>query len=107
MIHENNLKHVRAAFLTAAMCAVSSMASGVALPDPIVWYDMESVVNGKIPDKSGNNRDLTLESGATITNGCGGAAGNALFFAGSAASCASFSAARPAIIAFARSQETW
>ena len=91
MIHENKLKRVRVAFLTVALCAVSSMASGVALPDPIVWYDMESVVNGKIPDKSGNGRDLSLESGATLTNGCGGAAGNALFFAGSAASSAFFS----------------
>ena len=90
MIHKTKPRHVRAAFMTVAACVVSFVASGVDLPEPIVWYDMESLVDGKVADKSGNGRDLTLGAGATLTNSCGGATGNALFFDGTRSAYSSF-----------------
>lgn len=68
MIHKTKPRHVRAAFMTVAACVVSFVASGVDLPAPIVWYDMELLVDGKIPDKSGNGHDLTLGAGCSIVD---------------------------------------
>ena len=84
------LARVRTGLLAVAVTAASLAALGDALPDPVIWWDMEAVSNGKIVDKSGNGRDLTLGSAATLTNGCGGATGTALFFDGSTAASASF-----------------
>ena len=76
--------------LVAATCGLASFCSATAIPDPVIWYDMESVVNGKVPDKSGNGRDMTLGPGATLTNGCGGATGTALFFDGTTSAYSTF-----------------
>ena len=76
--------------LVAATCGFVSLCSATAIPDPVIWYDMEAVVNGKVPDKSGNGRDMTLGSGATLTNGCGGATGTALFFDGTRSAYSTF-----------------
>lgn len=87
-----NVRRTRLAGLIAVFGPVFSVsvASGASLPDPLIWWDMESVANGRISDRSGNGYHLTLESGATLTNGCGGASGSALFFNGGRASAASF-----------------
>ena len=80
----------------AILAAVSSFGVfATDIPDPVIWWDMESVADGKVADKSGNGHDLTLGAGATLTNGCGGAAGRALFFDGTKSSWASF--ASPAL----------
>lgn len=84
------LARVRTGLLAVAVTAASLAALGDALPAPVIWWDMEAVSNGKIVDKSGNGRDLTLGAAATLTNGCGGATGTALFFDGSTAASASF-----------------
>ena len=87
-----NVHQARLAGLIAVFGSVFSVsvASGASLPDPLIWWDMESVANGKISDRSGNGYHLTLEPGAVLTNRCGGATGNALFFNGGKTYCASF-----------------
>ena len=87
-----NVHQARLAGLIAVFGSVFSVsvASGASLPDPLIWWDMESVANGKISDRSGNGYHLTLEPGAVLTNRCGGATGNDLFFNGGKTSCASF-----------------
>ena len=77
----------------AALVSVSAgfSAWAVDLPDPVIWWDMEAVSNGKVADKSGNGRDLTLGAGVSLTNGCGGATGHALFFEGQTTTWAQFS----------------
>ena len=54
--------------LVAATCGFASLCSATAIPDPVIWYDMESVVDGKVPDKSGNRRDLTIGSGCSLVD---------------------------------------
>ena len=77
----------------AAVIALGASALCVAanLPDPIIWWDMEAVSNGKIADRSGNGRDLTLSTGASLTNGFGGANTSALFIDGTKNGYATFS----------------
>ena len=48
--------------------ALAGHCAFAAMPAPVVWYDMESVSNGKVPDKSGNGRDLTLGSGCSLVD---------------------------------------
>ena len=76
----------------AALVSVSAgfSAWAVDLPDPVIWWDMEAVSNGKIVDKSGNGHDLTLDAEASLTNGCGGAESSALFLNGKRGSRATF-----------------
>ncbi len=82
--------------VVAILATVSSFCVFASdIPAPVIWWDMETVSNGKIADKSGNGHDLTLGAGATLTNGCGGATGSALFFDGTKSSWASF--ASPAL----------
>ena len=66
-------------------------AFAVDIPAPVVWYDMESISNGTIADMSGNGHTLTLGAGVSLTNGCGGATGHALFFEGQTTTWAQFS----------------
>ena len=54
--------------LVAATCGFASLCSAAAIPDPVIWYDMESVVNGKVPDKSGNGCDLTIGDGCSLVD---------------------------------------
>lgn len=54
--------------LVAATCGFASLCSATAIPDPVIWYDMESVVNGKVPDKSGNGCDLTIGAGCSLVD---------------------------------------
>ena len=75
--------------LVAATCGLASFCSATAIPDPVIWYDMESVVNGKVPDKSGNGRDLMVGAGVSVVDsdlGC-----RAISFDGTSAAYASFS----------------
>ena len=76
----------------AALVSVSAgfSAWAVDLPDPVIWWDMEAVSNGKIADKSGNGHDLTLDAEVSLTNGCGGAESSALFLNGKRGSRATF-----------------
>ena len=87
---KKTLTSVRSWGLSVILGVCSFCSTGATLPDPVVWFDMESASNGKVVDRSGNGHDLTLESGAVLTNGCGGASENALFFKGSKTSSASF-----------------
>ncbi|MBR0504627.1 MAG: hypothetical protein IJJ84_04415 [Kiritimatiellae bacterium] len=80
----------RKAYAALLACGLASVCWATDLPAPIIWWDMEAVSNGKIADKSGNGRDLTLGAGASLTNGCGGATGYALFFAGQKNTWATF-----------------
>ena len=89
-VMKKTLTSVRSWGLFVILGVCSFCSTGATLPDPVVWFDMESASNGKVVDRSGNGHDLTLESGAVLTNGCGGASGNALFFKGSKTSSASF-----------------
>lgn len=50
------------------LAAVAGPGAFAALPAPVAWYDMETVANGKVPDKSGHNRDLTLGSGCSLVD---------------------------------------
>ena len=81
----------RKAYAALLACGLAPICWAADIPDPVIWYDMESVANGKIADKSGNGRDLTLGDGVSLTNGCGGAAGHALFFEGQTTTWAKFS----------------
>ena len=78
----------------AALVSVSAgfSAWAVDLPDPVIWWDMEAVSNGKVADKSGNGHDLTLGPGASLTNGYYGVNRNTLFFDGTKSAYASFNA---------------
>lgn len=80
----NKLKKlVSAAF---AFCAAALYAE---LPNPVAWWKMDAVENGKVPDASGNGRDLTLGAGTSLVDG--GLTGKALSFDGSQGAFASFS----------------
>lgn len=53
----------------AAMAAMALSCHGLfaAMPAPVVWYDMEELnASGKVPDKSGNSRDLTIGAGCSL-----------------------------------------
>ena len=79
-----------AAALVSALASFSASAADI--PDPIIWWDMEAVSNGKIADRSGNGRDLTLGAGASLTNDYYGVNRNVLFFNGTKSAYASFNA---------------
>ncbi|MBQ6007410.1 MAG: hypothetical protein IJL17_02665 [Kiritimatiellae bacterium] len=81
----------RKAYAALLACGLASVCWAVDLPDPIIWWDMEAVSNGKIADRSGNGRDLTLSTGASLTNGFGGANTSALFIDGTKSGYATFS----------------
>ena len=81
----------RKAYAALLACGLASVCWAVDLPDPVIWWDMEAVSNGKIADRSGNGRDLTLSTGASLTNGFGGANTSALFIDGTKSGYATFS----------------
>ncbi|MBQ6341276.1 MAG: hypothetical protein IJI36_19230, partial [Kiritimatiellae bacterium] len=81
----------RDVFGAVVALALTSLCHASDIPAPVIWWDMETVSNGKIADKSGNGHDLTLGAGTSLTNGCGGATGGALFFAGQQNTWATFS----------------
>ena len=81
----------RKACVALLACGLASVCWAVDLPDPVIWWDMEAVSNGKIADRSGNGRDLTLSTGASLTNGFGGANSSALFIDGTKSGYATFS----------------
>ena len=67
-------KFISAAF---AFCAAALYAE---LPDPILWWKMDEIKNGKVLDVSGNGRDLTLGAGCSLTNDS--VSGSAVYFNG-------------------------
>ena len=75
----------------AALVSVSAgfSAWAVDLPDPVIWWDMEAVSNGKVADKSGNGHDLTLGAGVEVVDSDIG--GKALRFDGTTAAWGRFS----------------
>ena len=82
----------RKAYAALLACGLVSVCWAVDIPDPVIWWDMEAVSNGKIADKSGNGHDLTIGPGASLTNGYYGVNRNTLFFNGTKSAYASFSA---------------
>ena len=81
----------RGLWASVLVSALAFSVSAADLPAPIIWWDMEAVSNGKIADRSGNGRDLTLSTGASLTNGFGGANSSALFIDGTRSGYATFS----------------
>ena len=51
----------------AAVVMSVSMSLMASLPDPIAWWKMDALENGKIADSSGNGRDLTVASDCSIS----------------------------------------
>ena len=51
----------------AAVVMSVSMSLMASLPDPIAWWKMDALENGKIADLSGNGRDLTVASDCSIS----------------------------------------
>jgi hypothetical protein len=50
-----------------AAMALSCHGLFAVMPAPVVWYDMEELnAGGKVPDKSGNSRDLTIGTGCSL-----------------------------------------
>lgn len=50
-----------------AVALATLLVGAVDIPDPVIWWDMESVSNGKLADRCGNGHDLTLGAGAPLT----------------------------------------
>ena len=73
---------VIAMFAALVSCAVE-------LPDPIVRFAMDAVVDGKIADISGNGRDMTLGASLYLTNGPT-AGSSALYYDGTTDAWATF-----------------
>jgi len=75
----NRNKPIRLIALVGSVLASICFAE---TPAPLMWYTMDEIVDGKIPDKSGNGYDLTAGTGVSVTNFA--ALGNAVWYDGSA-----------------------
>ena len=55
--------------LMMSMVLMTALSCGaVDLPSPIAWWKMDQIVEGKIPDASGNGRDLTVGEVCFLSN---------------------------------------
>ncbi|HRR35047.1 MAG TPA: hypothetical protein P5026_13170 [Kiritimatiellia bacterium] len=54
--------------LSVACGALMSSVEAVTLPDPLIWWTMDEVADGKILDASGNGYDLTLGPGMSLVD---------------------------------------
>ena len=52
--------------IVLGVCCVVAGAAIASLPDPVIWFSMDSVTNGIVRDMSGNGHDLTLGPGLTL-----------------------------------------
>jgi len=73
-------------FALFALCAAMASAT---VPNPLAFWKMDKVEDGKILDESGNGHDLTLGADCYLTNGLLG--GKALYLTGSEGSYGTFS----------------
>ena len=79
--------------LMMSMVLMTALSCGaVELPSPIAWWKMDQIVEGKVPDASGNGRDLTVGEDCVLSNSVS-AVGDpiqTLYFPGTLKSLASF-----------------
>ena len=52
--------------IVLGVCCVVAGAAIASLPDPVIWFSMDSVTNGIVRDMSGNGHDLTLGPGLSL-----------------------------------------
>ena len=58
---------MKAKVITYAALFFGAMAAAAAT-DPVAWWQMDKIENGKVADASGNGRDLTVGADCFISN---------------------------------------
>lgn len=91
MVFKSSETGFRGAVCTCVAAAALGVSSSFAveLPNSMVWFDVNAVAGGVVPDASGNGRDLTLGSSVGIVDT--GFLGKALLVTGQRTDYATFS----------------